>query len=627
MSFSFISTCEAEDGMIGAAVDNDDDDGASSYQTTKFLSGKQRYWESMTSNDVAAIRKANEKLLDHAVGTINNLYYDHSGGNNFFQGDFYKRWKDVKKSAYKDEGEKVKVADGSSFSFDTREGALKAMRYLVGSLNDPYSKYLTREDLEKEVNRADEGFLGTGLYVEVSVEKDRKQLLGKKGTTKVMGSKSSLLSVTRAENLPVVSAVAPHSPGERVGMLVGDRIVQIGDVSFLGCTRKDVQFLLNRFIPHSDATEYFGYTPTLTIASPVLDNSAGGIIGYRLSKLRIPTSAMQPYTPYTPVAYKSSTNENTFSGGDSICNWQLLAPQNSIFEKGSEYTIDQPIESGVGYIRLTRFSRTGTSRFIDAVSKLEALGARSYIVDVRNNYGGVLQEAMLTATSMIRDPKTPLCYTLNNRGAFTPHDAEEYIIDKRYPGYILSKEPRWAVLEEAKSKNPSFFSGDGEQGVKRGLKMPQNSMQYQEQSRARSMQKSLVIIMNEGTASSAEVFVSSLRDNGRALALVGSKTYGKGLIQHTFPMPDGGGLRLTVAEYLTPSLQHVTNVGVAQYDEKGNFIGGGIQPDVYCDTKGIPNNPGADLCVDKALDVLNQGQSFVYKPPQKVIRLNDNEYL
>jgi hypothetical protein len=50
----------------------------------------------------------------------------------------------------------------------------------------------------------------------------------------------------------------------------------------------------------------------------------------------------------------------------------------------------------------------------------------------------------------------------------------------------------------------------------------------------------------------------------------------KGLIQHTFPMPDGGGLRLTVAEYLTPALHHVTNAGGARFDRQtGEFVGGG----------------------------------------------------
>ena len=123
-------------------------------------------------------------------------------------------------------------------------------------------------------------------------------------------------------------------------------------------------------------------------------------------------------------------------------------------------------------------------------------------------------------------------------------------------------------------------------------------------------QKNVVVLMNEGTASAAEVFVSSLHDNGRTVALIGTKTYGKGLIQHTFPMPDGGGLRLTVAEYLTPALQHVTKVGGAQYDKNGDFVGGGVKPDIYCpSTQGIPSNIGADICVGLAVDALEDANS------------------
>jgi carboxyl-terminal processing protease len=118
-------------------------------------------------------------------------------------------------------------------------------------------------------------------------------------------------------------------------------------------------------------------------------------------------------------------------------------------------------------------------------------------------------------------------------------------------------------------------------------------------------QKKIVILQNEGTASAAEVFVSSLKDNARLVGTVGSKTYGKGLIQHTLPLPDGGGLRLTVAEYLTPSLQHVTKIGGAKYDQRtGKYVGGGLLPDVQCDSRGIPSNIGADLCVGVALDML-----------------------
>lgn len=107
------------------------------------------------------------------------------------------------------------------------------------------------------------------------------------------------------------------------------------------------------------------------------------------------------------------------------------------------------------------------------------------------------------------------------------------------------------------------------------------------------------------------MFVSSLHDNGRTVATVGTKTYGKGLIQHTFPLQDGGGLRLSVAEYLTPALQHVTKVGGAQYDRiTGEFVGGGVKPDIFCpSTQGIPSNVGADICVGMAVDAIDEADT------------------
>jgi hypothetical protein len=215
---------------------------------------------------------------------------------------------------------------------------------------------------------------------------------------------------------------------------------------------------------------------------------------------------------------------------------------------------------------------------------------------------------------------------MNARGAFSPHEVEEYVVDKRYPGYLLSTEPTRATLDQLRTEKPGIFLADGkvdwdppssyasihEQVVKRGMR---RISYYNDRKgvdpilkRQLQAQKKIVILINEGTASSAEVFSATLHDNLRTVALVGQRTYGKGLIQHTFPTPDGGGLRLTIAEYLTPSLHHVTQVGGAQYDRETNeFIGGGLQPDIFCESKqGIPGNVGADLCVGIALDTLEE---------------------
>jgi len=403
-------------------------------------------------------------------------------------------------------------------------------------------------------------------------------------------------------------------------------------------------------LPTMSVAPFKPYTPGTTV-SPQLEDSESALIAEGNTK-KNNVSLSNGSTTTTPTQF--------VSGGDSIVHYELLTPDASIFSKKTLITSTttttptQTQKSGsssdgynsknkdslVGYIRITRFSRSATTGYINAISELEKAGAQSYIIDVRNNYGGVIQESMLTAASLLRDPHTVLCYTMNSRGGFTPHDAEEYIVDKRYPGYLLSSEKKEVTYQQVKRDNPEFLNEDGtlewyppssyaslrEQRLVRGIRpvagvAPANAFELDsmmgvsswknririvEERKQLFAQKNIVLLINEGTASAAEVFVSSLHDNGRTVALVGTRTYGKGLIQHTFPMPDGGGLRLTVAEYLTPALQHVTKVGNARYDPlNGNAVRGGIIPDTYCPTKqGIPSNVGADLCVGIALDAL-----------------------
>ena len=92
----------------------------------------------------------------------------------------------------------------------------------------------------------------------------------------------------------------------------------------------------------------------------------------------------------------------------------------------------------------------------------------------------------------------------------------------------------------------------------------------------------LVVLVDEGTASSAELFAAALRDNGRAV-LLGQHTFGKGLIQRVFPLPNGGALKLTIGEYLTPRHEHITQ-------------GVGLQPDVAC--QAVPSD--GDACLTRA---------------------------
>ena len=557
---------------------------------------------------------------------------------------------------------------------DTREGTVRGMKWLIGSINDPFSKYLTREELAEELQADATGFLGTGAVVETPHLHAAREFSSFYGPQQVISfnpaetmaslamtkkndhGQKKILTVTRAENLPIVTAVAPDSPAERAGLVVGDRIVGVGDQDFLGWTRAEIG---KQLATKYNQKTYFGQAE-LSVARPIYgvptsvpDNfqvlvdmtsvdstlsavdfplrslpSQEVILGYRQTKLRLPIPGS--YEPSLNIRDTSITDP-VIVGGDSIVHYQLLTSQSgSIFDLShSDDAI--PDDYKVGYIRLTRFSKASTAGYLQAIQALEEAGAQSYIFDLRNNYGGVIQEAMLTASTLLRDPHAVLCYTMNARGGFTPHDAEEYIVDRRYPGYLLSSEPQTSTIDQVQKENPAMFVANGiawdppssyaslhEQVTKRGIRrisymngldsLLESNPKLKAQFKA---QKKIVVLINEGTASAAEVFVAALHDNARATAVIGTKSYGKGLIQHTFPMPDGGGLRLTVAEYLTPSLSHVTTVGGARYDPStGAFIGGGIRPDIACESKqGIPGNIRADLCVGLALDALEEARS------------------
>lgn len=75
--------------------------------------------------------------------------------------------------------------------------------------------------------------------------------------------------------------------------------------------------------------------------------------------------------------------------------------------------------------------------------------------------GGVIQEAMLTASTLLRDPHSVLCYTLNSRGGFRPQENMEYIVDKRYPGYLLSSEPSNVSRDQVKREHPEYLEDGG----------------------------------------------------------------------------------------------------------------------------------------------------------------------
>ncbi|MFS8118013.1 MAG: S41 family peptidase, partial [Microcoleus sp.] len=126
----------------------------------------------------------------------------------------------------------------------------------------------------------------------------------------------------------------------------------------------------------------------------------------------------------------------------------------------------------------------------------------SYILDLRNNPGGLLQAGIEIARLWI-DSGT-IVYTVNRQGITGSFEAS---------GGALTADP-------------------------------------------------LIVLVNKGTASASEILAGALQDNGRA-QLVGEKTFGKGLIQSLFDLSDGSGLAVTVAKYETPNHTDINKLGIA----------------------------------------------------------------
>ncbi|MDZ8260720.1 carboxyl-terminal processing protease CtpA [Nostoc sp. ChiQUE01b] len=155
----------------------------------------------------------------------------------------------------------------------------------------------------------------------------------------------------------------------------------------------------------------------------------------------------------------------------------------------------------IGYLRLTQFNANASTELAHAISSLEKKGAAAYILDLRNNPGGLLQSGIEIARLWL-DSGT-IVYTVNRQGIQGSFEAF---------GPALTNDP-------------------------------------------------LVILVNQGTASASEILAGALQDNDRA-QLLGETTFGKGLIQSLFELSDGSGLAVTIAKYETPEHRDINKLGI-----------------------------------------------------------------
>ena len=190
---------------------------------------------------------------------------------------------------------------------------------------------------------------------------------------------------------------------------------------------------------------------------------------------------------------------------------------------------EKMLENNIGYMNLATFDEGCSDEFREKYQTLKNQGARSLILDLRNNTGGLVDEALKIADMMIEKDKT-LLITVDSKGN----------------------------KEIDKAKEDPIVEGD------------------------------IIVLTNEYSASASEILVGALKDNGRAKSL-GTKTFGKGVIQNVFFLNDGSALKLTVNEYFTPNDTKINKVGIA--------------PDYEVE---LPEDSQEDVQLNKAIELLKK---------------------
>ena len=169
------------------------------------------------------------------------------------------------------------------------------------------------------------------------------------------------------------------------------------------------------------------------------------------------------------------------------------------------------LEENIGYIRLTSFNENSGKQIEKEIKKFEkGNNVKSYILDLRNNPGGLLSQAIKIS---------------------------DYFLDN---GEIVSTKSRKS------SENRKWFAKKGD--ITNG--------------------KTLLVLINYGSASASEIVAGALKDHKRAI-LLGENSYGKGSVQSIIPLKNDGAIRLTVAKYYLPSGKSISEVGVAPDIEIG----------------------------------------------------------
>ena len=207
-----------------------------------------------------------------------------------------------------------------------------------------------------------------------------------------------------------------------------------------------------------------------------------------------------------------AANKIKGEAGSTVKLELLRGTENLNFELIRENIKVNPVEgkvlqNNIGYIKFSSFDEETSKEFKTKYEELKSQGIKSLIIDLRNNGGGIVSEALSIAD------------------------------------YILEKDK--VMLYEVDKNNNEKIEKSKEDPI---INMP------------------IVILTNSNTASSSEILAGALKDHEKA-KIVGTKTYGKGVIQQLMTLQDGSGLKITSEEYLTPNKTKINKIGI-EPDEK-----------------------------------------------------------
>ena len=295
------------------------------------------------------------------------------------------------------------------------EGAIKG--YIEG-LGDPYTEYISKEDMQEYMEETMGNFVGIGIYMVKDTDTNRIQVLS-----------------------PI-----KNSPAEKAGILAGDLILSV------------------------DGTQYTA--DEMSVASTKIRGEEGSTV-----KLEI----IRDNETLSFEIKRESIRVNPVEG--------------------------KVIDKDIGYIEFSSFDERTADEFKTKYEELQSKGIKSLIIDLRNNGGGIVDEALKIAD------------------------------------YILEKDS--VILYEVDKNN--------NEKVKKSENDP-------------IVNVPVIVLTNGNTASSSEILAGALKDLGKA-KIVGTKTYGKGVIQQVMTLADGSGLKITTEKYLTPNKTEINKVGI-EPDEK-----------------------------------------------------------